>query len=209
VRATLGVPREHDDAQVEAWMERRDPSAPLGAGSRICEGTASIGEPREPSALHAKQIDKNLPGELRILADARTGDEFPIVDTAVDDQTLDKRLDGITEPMVWYTDPARWGGRVPTTVNQVNALIEPAYAYLNPRQAPAIGLYGAIELRNVNGPMLAGTTYRAGGRIALRRRLAEDGVRLVRHVGGRPIDQPARRRDADDASFHEGVFSGA
>ena len=65
--------------------------------------------------------------------------------------------------MPWYSDPSRFGGLVPTTVNQVNALIQPAYAYLEGRRAGAIGLYGAIELRNVNGPLLAETTYRAGG----------------------------------------------
>jgi hypothetical protein len=97
------------------------------------------------------------------LKKARPGDEFPIVETGVDDKTLDSRLAVTTEPMSWYTDASRWGGRVPTTVNQVNALMEPAYAYLRTHQAPAIGLYGAIELRNVNGPMLAGKAYRSGG----------------------------------------------
>jgi len=77
---------------------------------------------------------------------------------------LAARLAVITEPMPWYSDPSRFGGLVPTTVNQVNALIQPAYAYLRELQrAEAIGLYGAIELRNVNGPMLVGKTYRAGG----------------------------------------------
>jgi hypothetical protein len=157
VRAAIGAPPEGAaDAQVEVWMEKRD-------GTRICEGTAAIGTPDEPSALHARKIDKHAGEELRILAQARDGDEFPIVDTSVDDETLDKRLAVITEPMSWYTDAARWGGRVPTTVNQVNALMEPAYAYLRKHQAPAIGLYGAIELRNVNGPMLVGKTYRSGG----------------------------------------------
>lgn len=156
VRATIGIPPHSDNTQVEAWMERSD-------GTHICEGTASIGTPPAPSALHAKQLDKNAGGMLRILEKVCAGDEFPVVETGVDDKTLDKRLDAITEPMPWYTDTARWGGRVPTTVNQVNALMEPAYAYLNPRQAPAIGLYGAIELHNVNGPMLVGRTYRSGG----------------------------------------------
>jgi len=161
VRALIGVPggvppAGANNAQVEAWMERRD-------GTRICEGTAAIGTPDEPSALHARQLDKHVATELRILAQARAGDEFPVVDTRVEEEALDKRLAVITEPMSWYRDASLWGGRVPTTVNQVNALMEPAYAYLRKRQAPAIGLYGAIELRNVHGPMLAPTTYRSGG----------------------------------------------
>ncbi len=157
VRATIGMPPHGaTDAQVELWMEKRD-------GTRIFEGSAAIGTPNEPSALHARTLDKHSGGQLRILAHACDGDEFPVVDTCIDDETLDKRLDAITEPMSWYTDASHWGGRVPTTVNQVNALMETAYAYLRDKQAPAIGLYGAIELRNVNGPMLVGTTYRSGG----------------------------------------------
>jgi hypothetical protein len=165
VRAVIGVPQGGtggvppagaDDAQVEAWMEKRD-------GTRICEGTAAIGAPNEPSALRARKLDKHAGGQLRILAKERDGDEFPIVDTRVEEEALDRRLAVITEPMPWYTDASRWGGRVPTTVNQVNALMAPASAYLRERQAPAIGLYGAIELRTVHGPMLIGRTYRSGG----------------------------------------------
>jgi hypothetical protein len=156
VRAVIGVPGSSGDAQVEVWMEKRD-------GTRICEGTAAAGTPDEASALRSRQLDQHPGGELRILAKTHDGDEFPVVETSVDDAALDRRLAVITEPMPWYTDPSRWGGRVPTTVNQVNALMEPAYAYLRTHQARAIGLYGAIDLRNVNGPMLAGKTYRSGG----------------------------------------------
>ena len=159
VRCFLGVPPEGaPDVQVEAWMEKAD-------GTRICEGTAAVGEPAEPSALRARQIDRHPPGELRILADVRPGDEMPVVETRVEREALDRRVRVVTEPMPWYSDTSRWGGLVPTTVNQVNALMAPASAYLRERQRRAIGLYGAIELRNVNGPLLCETAYRAGGTI--------------------------------------------
>lgn len=157
VRAIVGVAEDGaTDQQVAAWAERAD-------GQHICEGTAAVGEPPEPAALQARKLDRHEPEELRILAGMKRGDEFPAVDTEVTAEALDKRLAVVTEPVEWYTDPSRWGGRLATTVNQVNALIQPAYAYLEGRRAGAIGLYGAIELRNVNGPLLAETTYRAGG----------------------------------------------
>ena len=165
VRAVVGEPPEGAaDAQVEAWAERPD-------GQRICEGTASVGEPPELSALRARQLERHPAGDpstalrtrLRILANARAGGAFPVVETRVAPEAVAQRLEVITEPMPWYSDPARWGGIVPTSVNQVNALIQPAYAYLQGRRADAIGLYGAIELRNVNGPMLVGKAYQAGG----------------------------------------------
>jgi hypothetical protein len=158
VRAVVGVAEKGlADNQVEAWSERAN-------GDRICEGTAAIGTPHQASALHARPLDKNPRGELRILAAAQPGDTLPVVDTRVARAAVDARVAVTTEPMPWYLDASRRGGIVPTTVNQVNALIEPAYAYLRGcRVDTAIGLYGAIELRNVNGPLLAETAYRAGG----------------------------------------------
>jgi len=157
VRAVVRAPTPgRDNIQVEVWMEKTD-------GTRICEGTSSIGSPIDPSALHARRLDKNPSGELRILAGAKAGDAFPEHETSIPHERLDERLKVITEPMHWYIDDSRWGRRVPTTVNQVNALIAPANAYLRDLRSGAIGLYGAIELRNINGPMLVDTPYRAGG----------------------------------------------
>jgi hypothetical protein len=157
VRAFVGIPPEGaSDAQVQAWAEREN-------GERICEGTASAGDPPDPSALRARQLDRYGAGELRILAHARAGDAFPDVEVSMTQEQVDQRLGVITEPMPWYTDPARFGGIVAPAVVQVNALARPAYADIDGRRAPAIGLFGAIELRNVNGPMLADETYRGGG----------------------------------------------
>lgn len=157
VRGVIGVPPDRAaGAQVEAWMERED-------GQRICEGTAAIGQPFELSALRARPLDTHAPGELRILAGAHAGDMFPTVDSSIDRATVEARLREITEPSPWYSDPSRWGGILLTKVNQVNLLIAPANAYLDKIRAGAIGLYGAIELRNVHGPLLADVTYRAGG----------------------------------------------
>src|SRR3990170_6709899 len=59
------------------------------------------------------------------------------------------------------------GGLVASSIHMETfpPLLNPAYAYPRGRQAEAIGLYGAIELRNVDGPFLVGKTYRAGGRL--------------------------------------------
>lgn len=157
VRAVVGALADGtNDEQVEAWAQKPN-------GDRICEGTAAVGDPHNITALKSRKLDRHANGELRILAAAHIGDEFPVVETQVGREALDNRLAVITEPMPWYTDPSRWGGIVATAVNQVNALMAPANAYLKDHRAGAIGLYGAIELRNVNGPLLIETPYRAGG----------------------------------------------
>ncbi len=64
VRALVAVPSSGaSDVQVNVWMER--PS-----GVKICEGTAAVGNPGEPSALLARDLNRFPPGELRILAPA-------------------------------------------------------------------------------------------------------------------------------------------
>mgnify|MGYP001469495654 CR=1 FL=1 len=159
VRAVLQLPPEGaTDAQITVWGERPD-------GTRICEGTASVGDVAEPSALHARELVRYEPGELRILAGVKAGDELPAVDTRVEQEALERRLEVITEPLPYYTDPSRFGGLVATPVNVVNAMIQPAYRYLARDRQNAIGMYGAIELRYINGPLLVETSYQAGGTV--------------------------------------------
>ncbi len=159
VRAVLQLPAEDaTDAQITVWGERPD-------GTRICEGTASVGDVAQPSALHARELIRYEPGDLRILAGVRAGDALPQVETQVERAALERRLDVITEPLPYYSDPARFGGLVATPVNMVNALIQPAYRYLQRDRQNAIGMYGAIELRNVNGPLLVEQRYQAGGTV--------------------------------------------
>lgn len=159
VRAVLQLPPEGaTDAQITVWGERPD-------GTRICEGSASVGDVAEPSALRARELIRYEPGELRILAGVRAGDALPRVETRVEREALERRLEVITEPLPYYRDPAQFGGLVATPVNMVNALIQPAYRYLQRDRQNAIGMYGAIELRTVNGPLLVERRYQAGGTV--------------------------------------------
>ena len=158
VRAIVSVPPAGpSDVQVRAWAERPN-------GNRICEGTAAVGEPREPSALLARDLSHFPPGELRILADASVGDQFATVEVRVSQEEMDRRLDLTTDPLPWYRGPSPWGGAVATTANLVTAMMQPCNAYLEVhRKTQAVGLFGAIEIRNVNGPVLVGEPYRAAG----------------------------------------------
>jgi hypothetical protein len=160
VRAIVSVPPTGvSDVQVQVWAERPN-------GNRICEGTAAAGEPREPSALLARDLSRFPPGELRILADASVGDQFPTVEVTVSQEEMDRRLELTTDPLPWYRGPSPWGGAVATTANLVSAMMQPCNAYLlGHKKAQAVGLFGAIELRNINGPVLVGEPYRAAGHV--------------------------------------------
>jgi len=160
VRAIVAVPPAGvSDVQVQVWAERPN-------GNRICEGTAAVGEPREPSALLARDLSHFPPGELHILADASVGDQFPTVEVGVSQEEMNQRLEVTTDPLPWYRGPSPWGGAVATTANLITAMMRPCYAYLEGHtKTQAVGLFGAIELRNINGPVLVGKPYRAAGHL--------------------------------------------
>jgi hypothetical protein len=160
VRAIVAVPPAGvSDVQVQVWAERPN-------GNRICEGTAAVGEPREPSALLARDLSHFPPGELHILAGASVGDQFPTVEVGVSQDEMNQRLEVTTDPLPWYRGPSPWGGAVATTATLVTAMMRPCYAYFEGHmKSQAVGLYGAIELRNINGPVLVGKPYHAAGHL--------------------------------------------
>jgi len=155
VRGVIGLPPEGvKDGQVEAWAETPD-------GQTVGRGTASVGEPEELSYLQATELKNAEPGELRILAGLRAGDELLSRDVLVTQETVDRALGTITDPLDWYKGDSPWGG----------AIVPPSAMYgamqLGPRAAPeAVGFFGATELRNVNGPIKVGVPYRVSGKLA-------------------------------------------
>jgi hypothetical protein len=161
VRAVVGMPPAGaSDVQVQAWAERPN-------GIRIGEGTAAVGDPAEPSALLARDLGRFPVGELCILAGVAVGDTFPELDVSVSADVMEQRLKVITDPLPWYRgDDSPWGGVVVAPAAMARVLTMPATAYLQRVcDASVVGLYGAIELRNVSGPMLVDVPCRAGGQV--------------------------------------------
>ncbi len=159
VRAFLREP-PHDasDGQVEIWIERDD-------GMRVAEGTASVGNPEEPSALLRRPLDRFDAGQLRILGGLKVGDQFEECDAFLTKDAMAERMKVITEPLEWYTKPSLWGGAIATPATMVQLLYAQSIATLRGKLGQAVGLFGAIELRNINGPVLVEHPYRVGGSI--------------------------------------------
>lgn len=155
VRAVISVPPQGEkDVQVEAWLETPD-------DQKVGEGTASVGDPEVLSALHARRLDAHEAEEPRMLAGLKAGDELPSRDVMITQEEVDRRLEIITDPLDWYRGDSPWGGAIATPANMVRAL-----TLALPSRPQAVGLFGAIELRNVNGPVKVGEPYRASGKIA-------------------------------------------
>ncbi|HEY6300846.1 MAG TPA: hypothetical protein VIW95_14490 [Candidatus Binatus sp.] len=146
------------DAQVDIWIERDD-------GMRVAEGTASIGSPEEPTALLRRPLDRFDPGDLRILGGLKVGDQFEECDAFLSKGAMADRMKVITEPLEWYTKPSPWGASIATPATMVQLLYSQSIATLRSKLGRAVGLFGAIELRNINGPVMVEHPYRVSGSI--------------------------------------------
>jgi len=156
-RACDGSQRESAQKRIEVWMDHEN-------GERIAEGSACVGGVDPTSALRQRITVVPPAGELRILAKldlARTTADAPV---RIARATLDERLDVVTEPCVEYTVASRWGRPAlpPSLAVQAMRTVEPG---LLSRTGPVVGLFGAIEVQHLDGPLFADEDYRARGRV--------------------------------------------
>jgi hypothetical protein len=158
VRAVIALPPEGaKDVQVEACVEMPD-------GRTVAEGTVSVGDAKEVSHLQGLELTNAKPEELRILASLKAGDELPSRDVLATQESIDRGLETITDPLDWYKGSSPWG---PSIVNPAAMYGAMMLTPTRPDGKPfsAVGFFGATEVRNVNGPIKVGVPYRAKGKL--------------------------------------------
>jgi hypothetical protein len=159
VRAFVDVPPAGEgDAQVAVRIERED-------GLLVGDGTASVGEPDDRTALGQRDLQAFPPGELRILEGIEPGHSLGEHEGCVAAARQRERLPVVTEPLDWYREASPWGGPVLTPASEVALLYDGPVLGLAGRPASAVGLFSAIELRHFNGPLLPNLIYRVTGTI--------------------------------------------
>ena len=157
VRATLEKPPlEAASAQVEARILSADDVL-------VGEGTASVGDPEEPSALLALDLSRYEVGDLRILEDVSAGDDIPAADVEMPVDVQAARLSVITEPLEWYSGDSPWGGPIASPATIVHYLYEHPARVIGRKAGRAVGLFGAIEVRHIHGPLVLDNRYSVGG----------------------------------------------
>jgi hypothetical protein len=159
VQAFVGAPEARPEGgwRASVWMETPE-------GVRVNEGTASVGPPDEASALRLRLKDVQPAQDLRILASARVGDAVSDVPARQDSAKTDPRLDLITEPLAIYSDPAVMGGKVAAPSAAIDCL-RAVEGPLFKTDGPFVGMFGAIELQFLDGPVFVDQDYLAEGRI--------------------------------------------
>jgi len=158
VQAFMRVPDKDDNTQVDIWMTHEN-------GMMVAEGTASVGNPTEDSALRQRVNKLHPPGEVRILSSLSVGMEIPPTDVSISSEQIRDRFDRITEPLDWYVNESPFGGSVLTPA-QVNEICRLAMIANEAKRAQGVvGLFGALEFRFLNGPVFADKKYVNQGRI--------------------------------------------
>ena len=163
VRAMLDDDQD-GDGQVRAWVERED-------GMLVAEGTASVGASPSPvSALRARDLTRFSTTTPTLLAGVAVGDELGPTVVHVDGARQQRLLDDdlCTEPLDWYRTTSPWGGPIALPQHVVHTLFRVGEDRCNAAVAAnggALGMFGAIEIENLDGPLLLDRDYTVAGRI--------------------------------------------
>ncbi len=138
--------------QARVWMENEK-------GDLVAEGTASCGAPDMNGAVRQRLATQKSGGDLRILKNCKVGDVSKPVPSRVDSTSdaATRRQGNITEPLAAYRGEGKWNGKVVPIGTCVNVLRAAQGEIL--KRTGAVGLFGALEIQFVNGPVMADTDY--------------------------------------------------
>lgn len=142
------------DPHGRLWMENEQ-------GALIAEGTASCRGHDEATVVQNLMASQDAPTALRILKNVKIGDETTGLDVTVGREAIDRRLEHITESLPVYLGE--------------NAILPPsmivhlfrgsAQEQLYKTDGSAVGLFGAIEIQQINGPVRAETPYKVRAKV--------------------------------------------
>lgn len=149
--------REEGGLRAAVWMETPE-------GVRVCEGTASIGPPDERSALRQRLATVRAASDLRILAGRKVGDGVKDIPSRQASALTDPRLAVITEPLEIYRDASILGGRAAAPSAAIDALRAVEGPLFRAGEG-FVGMFGAIELQFLDGPVFIDRDYVCDGEI--------------------------------------------
>ena len=107
----------------------------------------SVGNPDEPTAV----------GRIP-LEDLSVGEEIPRQAMTVTSADHEQRMATAAEVLPW-------GNSVLIPSSVVGLLYQPCVATVRAKSKPCTGIFGAIEIRNINGPTLVDTPYTVHGKV--------------------------------------------
>jgi len=140
--------KQVDKGQTNIWIEDSEEHL-------VGEGTASIGGADNLSALRMRIADVPRATDLRILKDLVVGETSNAQAVRVPAENLAKRLEVITEPLEEYNGDKPY---LPPSL-LVQAMRASEGDVLVRHKDIGVGLFGAIEVQHINGPVYAEHDY--------------------------------------------------
>ena len=140
-----------DLRRAPTWMETPE-------GVRVMEGTAWVGGDDPDSALRKRMAQARPATDLRILKASKVGDTVHDIPSRLKGEIVLPRLAAITEPRPEYTDPGVYGERVAApsvAIDALRAVEVPLFMAVK----DFVGMFGAIELQYVDGPIFVDHDY--------------------------------------------------
>ena len=137
-------------------------------GVVVAEGTASVGPgARQNTALRLRDLRGCDPSVLRILRDVQVGEPFDPIELTPQgqEQTERLRLGLLSEPLPWYSGDSPWGGPIASPLTAAHLLHWEVAQPLSARLPTNVGMFGAIEIAFVNGPIFLDQRYVVTGEI--------------------------------------------
>jgi len=139
--------------QIRVFMKRED-------GLEVCEGTASLGDVSR-SALRTRDLRSGDPSELRILKSLTPGMSLGAEKVRLGPERQRERIERelCSGPLDWYTGPSPWGGPIAAPSAAVELLWAAPTRAFREHTGRAVGLFGAIEVAHIAGPIFLDATY--------------------------------------------------
>ncbi len=137
-------------------------------GITVAEGTAGIGAAsRARSALRSRDLRACDPSSLRILRNVMIGEALDPIELSPRGPEQQSRLSRglISEPLAWYSGDSPWGGPIASPLTAAHLLHWEVAQPLSARLPTNVGMFGAIELAFVNGPLFLDQRYVVTGHV--------------------------------------------
>ncbi len=141
--------------QTNAWMERED-------GTVVCQGTAGVGDVSN-TALRTKEVRPRDPADLRICKNLTPGMDLGTYEIHLSSADQFERYDSgmLSDPIKNYREADLFDQVIacPSTYMELLWRAPTVNGIGSHLPKDFIGLFGAIEISNVNGPVLLDRTY--------------------------------------------------
>jgi len=154
------------DAFVDGDGSVRDAGIDTPEGAQVARGNVGLGD-ASSSALATKDRRGVDPSMLRMLRDVRAGPPTDLRRRRPRGHDQHRRLaaGATTDPLEWYGDSSPWGGGIASPLTTCQLLVAGVTDTIAASCGEFVGLYGAIEVRHLAGPVMLDAEYEITGEV--------------------------------------------